>query len=75
MLEAKNKFICEEKILSTLSTSTKFIHEKSISRNAEKIIKLCRKNKIDRSKLDAFLSEYGLDNQEYFKVFPEMLKK
>jgi hypothetical protein len=25
MLEAKNKFICEEKILSTLSTSTKFI--------------------------------------------------
>lgn len=64
MLEAKNKFICEEKILSTLSTSTKFIHEKSISRNAEKIIKLCRKNKIDRSKLDAFLSEYGLDNQE-----------
>ena len=64
MLEAKNKFICEEKILSTLSTSTKFIHEKSISSNAEKIIKLCRKNKIDRSKLDAFLSEYGLDNQE-----------
>ncbi|MBL32396.1 MAG: proline dehydrogenase [Gammaproteobacteria bacterium] len=64
MLEAKNKFICEEKLLSTLSTSTKFIHEKSISSNAEKIIKLCRKNKIDRSKLDAFLSEYGLDNQE-----------
>ena len=64
MLEAKNKFICEEKILSTLSTSTKFIHEKSISSNAEKIIKLCRKNKTDRSKLDAFLSEYGLDNQE-----------
>ena len=64
MLEAKNKFICEEKILSTLSTSTKFIHKKSISSNAEKIIKLCRKNKIDRSKLDAFLSEYGLDNQE-----------
>ncbi len=64
MLEAKNKFICEEKLLSTLSTSTKFIHKKSISSNAEKIIKLCRKNKIDRSKLDAFLSEYGLDNQE-----------
>ena len=64
MLEAKNKFICEEKLLSTLSASTKFIHEKSISSNAEKIIKLCRKNKVDRSKLDAFLSEYGLDNQE-----------
>ena len=64
MLEAKNKFICEEKLLSTLSTSTKFIHKKSISSNAKKIIKLCRKNKIARSKLDAFLSEYGLDNQE-----------
>ena len=64
MLEAKNKFICEEKILSSLSEETKFLENKEISKNAQKIIELCRKNKEDRTKLDAFLNEYGLDNKE-----------
>ena len=64
MLEAKNKFICEEKILSSLSEETKFLENKEISKNAQKIIQLCRKNKEGRTKLDAFLNEYGLDNKE-----------
>ena len=64
MLEAKNKFISEKKLLSSLSKETDFIDNPTISKNAEKIIKLCRKNKTDRTKLDAFLNEYGLDNQE-----------
>ena len=64
MLEAKNKFICEEKILSSLSEETKFLENKEISKNAQKIIELCRKNKEGRTKLDAFLNEYGLDNKE-----------
>ena len=64
MLEAKNKFICEEKLLSSLSDETKFLEDKEISKNAQKIIELCRKNKVDRTKLDAFLNEYGLDNKE-----------
>ena len=64
MLEAKNKFISEKKLLSSLSNETDFIDNPTISKNAEKIIKLCRKNKTDRTKLDAFLNEYGLDNQE-----------
>ena len=64
MLKAKNKFICEEKILSSLSEETKFLENKEISKNAQKIIELCRKNKEDRTKLDAFLNEYGLDNKE-----------
>ena len=64
MLEAKNKFICEEKLLSSLSDKTKFLEDKEISKNAQKIIELCRKNKVDRTKLDAFLNEYGLDNKE-----------
>ncbi len=64
MLEAKNKFICEEKLLLSLSDETKFLEDKEISKNAQKIIELCRKNKVDRTKLDAFLNEYGLDNKE-----------
>ena len=64
MLQAKNKFICEQELISSLSNKTSFLKDKEISENAEKIIKLCRKNKIDRTKLDAFLSEYGLDNKE-----------
>ena len=64
MLEAKNKFICEKKLLLSLSDKTKFLENKEISKNAQKIIDLCRKNRIDRTKLDAFLNEYGLDNKE-----------
>ncbi len=64
MLEAKNKFISDSKILSRISSETDFLYEENISINAEKIIKLCRKNKIDRTKLDAFMNEYGLDNKE-----------
>ena len=64
MLEAKNKFISETKLLSSLLKETNFLDNKVISKDAEKIIKLCRKNKTDRTKLDAFLNEYGLDNKE-----------
>ena len=64
MLEAKNKFISETKLLSSLLKETNFLDNKVISKDAEKIIELCRKNKTDRTKLDAFLNEYGLDNKE-----------
>jgi RHH-type proline utilization regulon transcriptional repressor/proline dehydrogenase/delta 1-pyrroline-5-carboxylate dehydrogenase len=40
------------------------LNNSEISENAEKIINACRQNKKERTKLDAFLSEYGLDNQE-----------
>ena len=40
------------------------MNDPSISNNAKKIIDACRENKRERTKLDAFLSEYGLDNQE-----------
>ena len=64
MLEVKNKFVCENELLSSLSKETEFLNDERISHNAQAIIKLCRKNKIDRTKLDAFLNEYGLDNKE-----------
>ena len=64
MPDAKNKFICEKELLLTIADDTKFLENEVISQNAQKIIELCRKNKKDRTKLDAFLSEYGLDNKE-----------
>ena len=64
MLSTKNKFQCEKELLDDLLNRSKFLEEKSISANATSIIELCRKNKSDRTMLDAFLNEYGLDNQE-----------
>ena len=63
MLNANNKFISDAEFLSSIDNQTRFLGEASISNNA-KLIDLCRKNKKDRTMLDAFLSEYGLDNQE-----------
>ena len=59
-----SKFIPESKIVPKLLEDTEFLNNSIISENAEKIINACRENKKERTKLDAFLSEYGLDNQE-----------
>jgi len=59
-----SKFISESKLLPELIQDTNFLNNSEISENAEKIINACRQNKRERTKLDAFLSEYGLDNQE-----------
>ena len=59
-----SKFISESKLLPELIQDTEFLNNSEISKNAEKIINACRQNKKERTKLDAFLSEYGLDNQE-----------
>jgi len=60
----KSKFIPESVIVPNLMKETEFLNDPSISENARKIIDACRENKSERTKLDAFLSEYGLDNQE-----------
>jgi RHH-type proline utilization regulon transcriptional repressor/proline dehydrogenase/delta 1-pyrroline-5-carboxylate dehydrogenase len=59
-----SKFISESKLLPELIKDNDFLNNSGISENAEKIINACRQNKKERTKLDAFLSEYGLDNQE-----------
>jgi len=64
MLKANNKFISDTELLSSLSDETSFLDETSISDNAKEIIDLCRESKKDRTMLDAFLNEYGLDNKE-----------
>ena len=63
-MNSNKKFIPESSIVPDLLKDTEFLKIPSISENAQKIIDACRKNKKERTKLDAFLSEYGLDNQE-----------
>ena len=64
MALSKNKFLSETSIVSGLLKDSTFLDDPSISSNAKKIIDSCRDQKSERTKLDAFLSEYGLDNQE-----------
>ena len=55
MLEAKNKFICEEKLLLSLSDETKFLEDKDVchtcDQDIDKTIKDAKithgKNKVD----------------------------
>jgi RHH-type proline utilization regulon transcriptional repressor/proline dehydrogenase/delta 1-pyrroline-5-carboxylate dehydrogenase len=63
-MNSNEKFISESIVVPKLLKDTDFLSTPSISENAQKIIDACRKNKKERTKLDAFLSEYGLDNQE-----------
>jgi RHH-type proline utilization regulon transcriptional repressor/proline dehydrogenase/delta 1-pyrroline-5-carboxylate dehydrogenase len=63
-MNSNKKFVPESSIVPDLLKDTEFLKIPSISENAQKIIDACRKNKKERTKLDAFLSEYGLDNQE-----------
>ena len=64
MLKVNNKFISENELLLSICNETKFLENSSISNDARLIIDLCREDKKDRTMLDAFLSEYGLDNKE-----------
>ena len=64
MALSKNKFLSETSIVSGLLKDSTFLDDPSISSNAKKIIDSCRDQKSERTKLDAFLNEYGLDNQE-----------
>ena len=60
MLDIKDKFLSEKELVTEMLDKSKFLGEKSINNNASEIIQLCRKNKSDRTMLDAFLNEYGL---------------
>ena len=64
MTFTSKKFYPEQEIVSDLISNSDFLNDPSISQNAKKIIDACRDNKSERTKLDAFLSEYGLDNKE-----------
>jgi|TARA_B110000977_G_scaffold201586_1_gene297024 RHH-type proline utilization regulon transcriptional repressor/proline dehydrogenase/delta 1-pyrroline-5-carboxylate dehydrogenase len=64
MFFSDNKFTAESLIVPKLLEDSVFLNTDTISNNAKQIIDACRANKKDRTMLDAFLSEYGLDNNE-----------
>ena len=60
----ENKFQAEADLIQALINNSNFISNSRIIDNAKKIIDACREAKSERTMLDAFLSEYGLSNNE-----------
>ena len=60
----EKKFFSEEVLANDLVKDSDFLNKSSIEANAIKIIELCRERRNERTQLDAFLSEYGLSNNE-----------
>ena len=60
----EKKFFSEEVLANELVKDSDFLNKSSIEANAIKIIELCRERRSERTQLDAFLSEYGLSNNE-----------
>ena len=58
------KFYSEEILAKNFIADSQFLNNASIEEDAVNIIKLCRDRKSQRTQLDAFLSEYGLSNNE-----------
>ena len=60
----EKKFYSEEILAKNFIADSQFLNNTSIEEDAVNIIKLCRDRKSERTQLDAFLSEYGLSNDE-----------
>ena len=60
----EKKFYSEEILAKNFIADSQFLNNISIEKDAVNIIKLCRERKSERTQLDAFLSEYGLSNNE-----------
>ena len=61
---SRNKFQSENELIQSMIEDSNFISNSKIVDNAKKIIDECRVAKSERTMLDAFLSEYGLSNNE-----------
>ena len=63
-LTSEAKFADEQELAKLLLVESYFLDDPEISRNTESIIQFCRNNKSRRTKLDAFMEQYGLSNSE-----------
>ena len=63
-LNSEAKFTDEQELAKLLLAESYFLDDPEISRNTESIIQFCRNNKSKRTKLDAFMEQYGLSNSE-----------
>ena len=61
---SRNKFQSENELIQSMIEDSNFISNSKIVDNAKMIIDECRVAKSERTMLDAFLSEYGLSNNE-----------
>ena len=63
-LNSEAKFADEQELAKLLLGESYFLDDPEISRNTESLIQFCRNNKSRRTKLDAFMEQYGLSNSE-----------
>ena len=63
-LNSEAKCADEQELAKLLLGESYFLDDPEISRNTESIIQFCRNNKSRRTKLDAFMEQYGLSNSE-----------
>ena len=63
-LSSEAKFIDEQELAKFLLGESYFLDDPEIAQNTQSIIKYCRTNKNKRTKLDAFMEQYGLSNSE-----------
>ena len=63
-LNSEAKFADEQELAKLLLGESYFLDDPEISRNTKSIIQFCRNNKSRRTKLDAFMEQYGLSNSE-----------
>ena len=63
-LNSEGKFTDEQELARFLLGESYFLDDPEIIQHTQSIIQYCRSNKNQRTKLDAFMEQYGLSNSE-----------
>ncbi len=63
-LNSSGKFADEQELAKFLLGESYFLDDPEILKHTQSIIQYCRSNKNQRTKLDAFMEQYGLSNSE-----------
>jgi RHH-type proline utilization regulon transcriptional repressor/proline dehydrogenase/delta 1-pyrroline-5-carboxylate dehydrogenase len=63
-LDSEGKFANEQELAKFLLGESYFLDDPEIIQHTQSIIQYCRINKNQRTKLDAFMEQYGLSNSE-----------
>jgi RHH-type proline utilization regulon transcriptional repressor/proline dehydrogenase/delta 1-pyrroline-5-carboxylate dehydrogenase len=63
-LNSEGKFANEQELAKFLLGESYFLDDPEIIQHTQSIIQYCRSNKNQRTKLDAFMEQYGLSNSE-----------
>ena len=63
-LDIEGKLADEQELAKLLLGESYFLDDPEIIQQTQSIIQYCRDNKSQRTKLDAFMGQYGLSNSE-----------